>query len=124
MGVLLALAAALAYGLSDFVGGLASRRTSAWPVAFVGAIGSLVGAVGLVVGALWGALKVAAAINGTHPAGNPFEAVVELAGIRDVLEVQAPPAIAANLGLAVSELGLAAEARGAVEAARLASRAH
>ena len=33
MGVLLALAAATAYGLSDFVGGLASRRTSAWPVA-------------------------------------------------------------------------------------------
>ena len=39
----------------------------------------VVGAVGLVVLALWGALKVAAAINGTHPAGNPFEAVVELA---------------------------------------------
>jgi drug/metabolite transporter (DMT)-like permease len=47
MGVLLALAAALAYGLSDFVGGLASRRTSAWPVAFVAAVGSLVGAVAL-----------------------------------------------------------------------------
>lgn len=47
MGVVLALAAALAYGLSDFVGGLASRRTSAWAVAFVAAIGSLVGAVAL-----------------------------------------------------------------------------
>ena len=34
--VLLSLAAAVAYGLSDFVGGLAARRTSAWPVAFVG----------------------------------------------------------------------------------------
>jgi drug/metabolite transporter (DMT)-like permease len=47
MGVLLALAAALAYGLSDFIGGLASRRTSAWSVAFVAAVGSLVGAVAL-----------------------------------------------------------------------------
>ena len=35
MGVLLALGAALGYGLSDFVGGLAARRTSAWPVAFM-----------------------------------------------------------------------------------------
>ncbi|HET6562066.1 MAG TPA: DMT family transporter [Marmoricola sp.] len=33
MGVLLALGSALAYGLSDFVGGLVSRRTSAWAVA-------------------------------------------------------------------------------------------
>ena len=41
MGVLLALGAALAYGLSDFIGGLASRRTSAWSVAFVAAVGSL-----------------------------------------------------------------------------------
>ncbi|PUA79689.1 DMT family transporter [Nocardioides currus] len=41
MGVVLALAAALAYGLSDFVGGLASRRTSAWPVAFMCAVGAL-----------------------------------------------------------------------------------
>jgi drug/metabolite transporter (DMT)-like permease len=45
MAVLLSLAAALAYGLSDFVGGLASRRTSAWPVAFVGAVAAFVGAV-------------------------------------------------------------------------------
>lgn len=49
MGVLLALGAALAYGLSDFIGGLASRRTSAWSVAFVAAVGSLVGAVALAV---------------------------------------------------------------------------
>ena len=49
MGVLLALAAALAYGLSDFIGGLASRRTSAWAVAFVAAVGSLAGAVALAV---------------------------------------------------------------------------
>lgn len=45
MVVLLSLVAALAYGLSDFVGGLASRRTSAWPVAFVGTSSALVGAV-------------------------------------------------------------------------------
>lgn len=65
MAVLLSLAAALAYGLSDFVGGLASRRTSAWPVAFVGAVAAFVGAVVLaLVGdgsptradLLWGAL--------------------------------------------------------------------
>ena len=42
MGVLLALAAAAAYGLSDFVGGLLSRRTSAWPVAFVSSLTALV----------------------------------------------------------------------------------
>lgn len=33
--LLLALLAALAYGVSDFVGGVVSRRTSAWSVAFV-----------------------------------------------------------------------------------------
>lgn len=42
MGVVLALAAAAAYGLSDFVGGLASRRTTPWPVAFLGALAALV----------------------------------------------------------------------------------
>jgi drug/metabolite transporter (DMT)-like permease len=47
MAVVLALLASVAYGLSDFVGGLASRRTSAWPVAFVGALAALVGAVAL-----------------------------------------------------------------------------
>lgn len=36
MAVLLALCSALAYGLSDFVGGIVSRRTPAWAVAFVG----------------------------------------------------------------------------------------
>jgi drug/metabolite transporter (DMT)-like permease len=45
MAVLLSLVAAIAYGLSDFVGGLVSRRTSAWPVAFVAAASSFVGAV-------------------------------------------------------------------------------
>lgn len=45
-----------------------------------------------------------------------------VAGIRDVLAVQAPPVISDNLTVTVSELGPAAEVRGAVEAARLASR--
>jgi drug/metabolite transporter (DMT)-like permease len=38
MAVLLALASALAYGLSDFIGGLVARRTSAWSVAVVGSL--------------------------------------------------------------------------------------
>lgn len=46
-GVLLALAAALAYGVSDFIGGVASRRTSAWPVAFTGGVGGFAGALAL-----------------------------------------------------------------------------
>lgn len=65
MGILLALGAAAAYGVSDFVGGVASRRTSAWPVAFLAGIGGLVGSavLALVVTGdptrgdlLWGAL--------------------------------------------------------------------
>lgn len=64
MGVLLALGAAVAYGLSDFIGGLASRRTTAWPVALLGAAGGLAGAIALSVAVdgdptavdlLWGA---------------------------------------------------------------------
>lgn len=46
-GVVLALSAALAYGLSDFVGGLASRRTRAWPVAVINSAAGFVGAVAL-----------------------------------------------------------------------------
>lgn len=42
MSVLLALIAAVAYGVSDFVGGIAARRTSAWPVAFMGSVGAIV----------------------------------------------------------------------------------
>ena len=45
MVVLLALVAAVAYGLSDFVGGLVSRRTSAWAVAFIGNAAAFAGAV-------------------------------------------------------------------------------
>jgi len=47
MGVVLALAAAIGYGLSDFIGGLVSRRTSAWPVAFLAGVGGLLGALAL-----------------------------------------------------------------------------
>ncbi|MEQ6901757.1 DMT family transporter [Nocardioides sp. YIM 152588] len=65
MGIVFALAAATAYGVSDFVGGIASRRTTAWPVALLSVVGGLVGA--LVMAAtiqgdpttadlLWGAL--------------------------------------------------------------------
>ena len=45
MGIILALGAAVAYGLSDFIGGLASRRTTAWPVALLGGLGGLAGAL-------------------------------------------------------------------------------
>ncbi len=38
----LSVIAAVSYGLSDFIGGLASRRTTAWPVAFLAAIGAAV----------------------------------------------------------------------------------
>jgi drug/metabolite transporter (DMT)-like permease len=42
MAIVLALCSALAYGLSDFVGGILSRRTSAWAVAVVGQSSSTV----------------------------------------------------------------------------------
>jgi uncharacterized membrane protein len=41
MAILLALFSAFAYGLSDFVGGLVSRRVSAWPVAVVGQLSAI-----------------------------------------------------------------------------------
>ena len=45
MTVILALGAAFAYGLSDFIGGVASRRTSVWPVAFTACLGAALGTV-------------------------------------------------------------------------------
>jgi uncharacterized membrane protein len=42
MAIVLALCSALSYGLSDFVGGFVSRRTSAWVVAVVGQSSSAV----------------------------------------------------------------------------------
>ena len=65
MTVLLALAGAVFYGLSDFIGGLFSRRTSAWSVAFLAAVSGavFVFAIALVVDGdptrtdlLWGVL--------------------------------------------------------------------
>jgi drug/metabolite transporter (DMT)-like permease len=50
MTVLLALASAVAYGLSDFFGGMLSRRTSVWPVAVMAQVG---GAVFVLVPALF-----------------------------------------------------------------------
>lgn len=47
--VLLALLGAASYGVSDFVGGLASRRTSVWPVTILSCLGSLVGAGALAI---------------------------------------------------------------------------
>jgi len=43
--VLLALVAAFLYGLSDFLGGVASRRTSVWPVGLLACVGALAGSV-------------------------------------------------------------------------------
>ncbi|KQY64069.1 MULTISPECIES: EamA family transporter [unclassified Nocardioides] len=65
MTSLLALLGAFSYGLSDFVGGLTSRRTSPWAVAFVASVtgGLLTLGLGLVLGGepatvhfLWGAV--------------------------------------------------------------------
>ena len=47
MTILLALGAAFAYGLSDFIGGVASRRTSVWPVALTACLGAALGTVAL-----------------------------------------------------------------------------
>ncbi|MCM0618789.1 EamA family transporter [Nocardioides bruguierae] len=52
MAVLLALASAFAYGLSDFIGGRAATRTTPWAVAFVGQLTAavLIGVLSLVRG--------------------------------------------------------------------------
>jgi drug/metabolite transporter (DMT)-like permease len=50
MAVLLALVSALAYGLSDFVGGLVSRRASAWSVAIVGQASATVCTIAIALG--------------------------------------------------------------------------
>lgn len=72
--ILLALASAALYGLSDFVGGVVSRRASVWQVAVVTQIAAivLVGVAALVVGGiatpsewLWGALAGVGTGTGT-----------------------------------------------------------
>ena len=42
MSIVLALVSAFSYGLSDFIGGIVSRRVSAWPVAVVGQLSSII----------------------------------------------------------------------------------
>ncbi len=74
MTVVFALAASLAYGLSDFVGGLVSRRASAWSIAAISQLAAAfgVGAVAIVVGGsptagdlAWGAVAGIGAGAGT-----------------------------------------------------------
>lgn len=43
IAVLLALAGAISYGVSDFMGGLVGRRTTVWPVAVLACVGSFLG---------------------------------------------------------------------------------
>ena len=47
IAVLLALLGAVSYGVSDFVGGLASRRTTVWPVTIMACTGGFLGAAGV-----------------------------------------------------------------------------
>jgi drug/metabolite transporter (DMT)-like permease len=74
MGILLALAAAAAYGLSDFVGGVAARQSSVWPVALLSQVGGLTGSSALALAVAvsptsadlaWGALAGLGAGAGT-----------------------------------------------------------
>jgi drug/metabolite transporter (DMT)-like permease len=68
MAVLLALGAAIAYGLSDFIGGVASRRTSVWPVVLTACLGAFLGTVML-------ALVVAGDPSPSHYAWGLFAGV-------------------------------------------------
>ncbi|MDO9456041.1 EamA family transporter [Nocardioides sp.] len=75
MAVLLSLCAALAYGLSDFVGGVASRRVSPWTIALMSQVGGTLAALvlGLVVGgdptaSDWGWAVLAGVGNGVGTA--------------------------------------------------------
>jgi drug/metabolite transporter (DMT)-like permease len=45
IAVALAVLGAVAYGVSDLIGGLASRRTSVWPVALLACVGAFLSAV-------------------------------------------------------------------------------
>jgi drug/metabolite transporter (DMT)-like permease len=45
MTVVLALASAILYGVSDFVGGVASRRLSVWPVGLLACTGAFAGSI-------------------------------------------------------------------------------
>jgi drug/metabolite transporter (DMT)-like permease len=74
MTVLLALVAAFFYGLSDFLGGVFSRRTSVWPVGLLACVGALAGSVVIAVSSTgdpsgsdlaWGLLAGIGAGSGT-----------------------------------------------------------
>lgn len=74
IAVLLALAGAVSYGVSDFIGGLVSRRTSVWPVAVLSCFGSLLAGLVLALAdpgnptapdLLWGAVAGVGAGAGT-----------------------------------------------------------
>ncbi|MFA6575479.1 MAG: DMT family transporter [Nocardioides sp.] len=67
MAVLLALLAAASYGLSDFVGGVASKRVTPWTIALVGQLGGA--APFLVVGLLDGGTFGRAVLGWTLLAG-------------------------------------------------------
>jgi len=49
IAILWSLFGAFAYGVSDFIGGVAARKSSAWPVAFASAIGAALAAAILTV---------------------------------------------------------------------------
>jgi drug/metabolite transporter (DMT)-like permease len=61
MTLLLSLAAAVSYGLSDFIGGVASKRVTPWTIALVGQLG---GAVPFLVAGLLGGGSFGRAVLG------------------------------------------------------------
>ena len=74
MTVVLAMAAAVLYGVSDFVGGVASRRLSVWPIGVLACVGAFVGSVLIAVARpgdptaqdlAWGALAGLGSGSGT-----------------------------------------------------------
>jgi drug/metabolite transporter (DMT)-like permease len=93
-GIFLALASALAYGASDFVGGVGSRRHSPWQIALVGQLA--------------GALVMVAA--GLAVPGNPTMADFAWAAVAGV--GSATGGIALYRGLARGRMGLVAPISG------------
>ena len=75
MSILLALAAAIAYGLSDFLGGLFSRQASPWAIALVAQATGVVALATVAIGfggsasgtdLLWGAFSGVGSGFGTY----------------------------------------------------------
>ena len=94
LGIALALASALAYGASDFVGGVASRRHSSWQIALVG---QTAGAVVMLVAGL--------ALPGSATTADYAWALLAGAG-------SATGSIALYRGLARGRMGLVAPVSG------------